>query len=127
MVALRIVDRKAEAMVRAALNLAGLEAFLREVTTQACNVVGREGYVVHPVAGFGIGRGAVSNPLLAGHVASGLAGLDGRSRSQAQNVRIELFHAIGIGRVERDVVNAGDAWARSTLGERNGREDCGDE
>ena len=75
-VALRIVDRKTEAVVGAAMDLPGLESLLVEVATKAGDVVGGKGDMIHVVGGFRIGRRAVADPLLAGHKAHCLARFD---------------------------------------------------
>ena len=114
-------------MVGTALNLAGLESLLREVTTQACDVVGSECHVIHAVRSFRIGSRTIAHPLHSGHVAHCLAGFDRRRRSQTECIDVEFFNAVSIRRVERDVIDPGDVWARGALGVRNDREDCGDE
>ena len=94
---------------------------------ESADVVGGEGHVIHAIGDFGIRRRAITNPLSARHVAGCFARLNWRGRSKAQRTGIKFLHAVGIGRVERNMIDTGDVWARSVLGERDDREDCADE
>src|SRR5579872_7089374 len=122
-----IIQTESETVVGAAFDLAGLDSLLREVTAQRSNVVGGEGNVINAIGGLGVGGGAVSDPLLARHVADGLPRLDRIGRDETENVGVEVLHAVGRGRVEANVIDARNAGT-SGLRLREGREwECGTE
>ena len=112
-VSLGIANGEGEAVVGAAFDLARLESLVSEVAAQGSDVVGGEGNVIHAISGLGIGRGTVSDPLLARHVTDGLAGLDRVGGGESEDVGVKMLHAIGRGRVEGDMIDAGDVRAGS--------------
>ncbi len=108
-VAFGIGDEKAFAVVGATFDVAGLQPFGREIRTKSLDVFGGEGGMVHPISGAWIGSRAVSDPLLARHVAGRFAGFDRTCGRQAEDVGVKVLHAVGRRCIEGDVVDAGDA------------------
>ena len=80
--------------------------------------------MVHAVGRFRIWRRAVTDPLCAHHVALRLSRLDCGGGLQAEHDCIKMTVAIGVGRVEIDVINAGDfgAGGSGLLGKGTGGE-----
>ena len=76
-VPLGIVRHKAQAMVRSAFDLRGLDSLRGQIAAQRDDVVGRERHVIHAVGRLRVGRGTVSDPLHSSHVSDNLAGFDG--------------------------------------------------
>ena len=105
-VAVRVGHGKAQAVVGAAFDLMHDQALRAQILAQRRNVIGGESNVIHAIGRLGIGRGTVSHPLLADDVSNQPASLHRIGGSQAERAGVERFHPRGVGRVERNVIDA---------------------
>ena len=64
--------------------------------------------MIHAVGGFGIGRRAVPDPLLAHQITQYSTRLHRICRGEAEDVAVQLFHAVGRSGVEGYVIDAED-------------------
>lgn len=122
---LGIDDEEEEAVVGAALNLGNLDSLVGQVAAKGGDVVGCEGDVIHAIGGFRIRRGTETDPLRADQVARRLARFNRVGGGEAEDIDVEFSHAFGVGGVERNVIDAGDA--RTGMGGLRGDRERGED